>query len=272
MADININGVIIPNDDAWIYDWFDIGYTTPAQVEAALSAVPNGEQVNLYINSGGGSLWDGVEIYTKLKAYTRGEIRSHVILAASAASVVACAGYCDISPGGQIMIHNVAATGEGNKSEHKKLADILQTADEAVANAYVLKTGLDREQLLGLMDEETWLNAQRAVELGFADAIMFDEGNALGAKLTAAIKTDGGLLPTEVITKCRAERSTLTASAATPAAKNGTETPTDDKKPAENGTNGIKNVSKAPETAACDKARAEARLRLIGLKRGGLSL
>lgn len=96
-------------------------------------------------------------------------------LAASAASVVAMAGHSSISPVGMLMIHCVSAGRvSGNHQTMEKMAETLRTYDEALASAYVEKTGKSKDEILELMNKETWLTAERAVELGFIDAISDD--------------------------------------------------------------------------------------------------
>lgn len=94
---IDIKGAIVSNDDAWIYDWFGETYTSPKNVSAALEEA-NGEDVDIEINSGGGDVFAGSEIYAAIRAYP-GTVNIHVVgLAASAASVIACAAKSDIAP------------------------------------------------------------------------------------------------------------------------------------------------------------------------------
>lgn len=93
-------------------------------------------------------------------------------LAASAASVIAMAGKSTISPVGMLMIHNVSVSYiSGNHKDLEKYADTLKAWDEALANAYTAKTGKSKEEVIQMMDAETWITADRAVEMGFIDAI-----------------------------------------------------------------------------------------------------
>ena len=197
-----MKGVIIPNEDKWIYEWFEIENTTPNDV---LNALPtDNSPVEVVINSGGGDVYSGSEIYTALKDYPGTVTVKIVGIAASAASVIAMAGdRVLISPTAQIMIHNVASVAQGDYRVMKHEAEVLKNYNKSIANAYMLKTGLSQEELLNLMDKETWLNAQQAKEKGFVDEIMFDEGN----RLVASVQV--GVLPQNVINKMRNMKNEL---------------------------------------------------------------
>lgn len=174
MAVINIQGDIVPNDDKWIYDWFDMDATSPADVRAVLDTKPDGELLTVQINSGGGSVFAGQEIYSLLRGRDDVEIEVQS-MAGSAASVIAMANKAYMSPLAMIMIHNVSMVGaSGDHHDMKKNAEILQRMDEALASAYVEKTGRSEEEILKLMDRETWITANQAVEMGFVDGIKDD--------------------------------------------------------------------------------------------------
>ncbi|WP_447402333.1 head maturation protease, ClpP-related [Lysinibacillus sp. fkY74-1] len=172
MKQIQIKGAIISNDQKEIYDWYDMESTSPYDVTQHLT----GEDVEVLINSGGGSVFAGSEIYTALKAYT-GKVTVKIMsLAGSSASIIAMGGdVIEISPTAQIMIHNVSMQSGGDHHDMNQAAEILKSATEGLANAYVLKTGIAKDEILAMMDKETWLNADKAVELGFADKVMFTE-------------------------------------------------------------------------------------------------
>ncbi len=195
---INVKGPIVSNSDAWIYEWFGIEATSPQKVNDALEKA-NGEDIEVEINSGGGSVFAGSEIYTALKSYPGNVTVKIVGLAASAASVIAMAGNkVMMSPTAQMMIHNVSSRAEGDYRNMEHTADVLKNADNTIANAYRIKTGKTQEELLALMDKETWMTADKAKELGFVDEIMFENDSQLVAS------TDySGMLPPEVINKIR---------------------------------------------------------------------
>jgi ATP-dependent protease ClpP protease subunit len=165
---IPIKGTIIPNDYKDIYDWFGYESTSPNDVEAALEKA-NGESIEVEINSGGGEIFAGSEIYSKIKAYAGNKIIEIVGLAGSAASVIAMAAKSRIYPAAMMMIHNVASTASGDFNAHNHEAEILLEANKAIANAYEAKTGKTQDELLELMNAETWMNAKTALENGFVD-------------------------------------------------------------------------------------------------------
>lgn len=167
---INVYGDIVNNDDAWIYDYLSMDCSCPARVTAALQEA-DGQPVDVYINSGGGDIFAGSEIYSAIRGYT-GKVTLHVVgLAASAASVIACAGHCLISPTAMMMVHNVSATANGDCHDMDKTAETLRKANSAIAAAYVAKTGMTEEEALAMMDHETWITAKEAVAHKLADGL-----------------------------------------------------------------------------------------------------
>jgi ATP-dependent protease ClpP protease subunit len=199
---IEIKGPIIPDSHQCIYDWFDIPATSPGKVNKALVKA-NNEEVEIIMNSGGGSVWAGSEIYTSIKNYKGNTTGKIVGVAASACSFIAMGvKKLLISPTAHIMIHNGRTSADGDKNQMNHVGNMLDTVDRGIANAYMIKTGISQEELLNLMNKETWLNAQQAKELGFVDSIMFEDE----IKITASIELDSnGLLPQTVIDKMRNE-------------------------------------------------------------------
>lgn len=168
--EINIKGTIIPNDDKGMYSFFGVQSTCPNDVSKALD-LANGENVDIYINSGGGDIFSATEIYSAIQNY-KGRVKIHVTgLAASAASVIMCSGPCDISPTSMVMIHNVSTVADGNFRDLMHESETLRKADKAICEAYVQKTGKSEDELLALMDNETWLTAKEAVALGLCDEL-----------------------------------------------------------------------------------------------------
>ncbi len=195
---INIKGPIVSDSEGWIYRWFGIEATSPKMVNEILNEA-KGEDVEVIINSGGGSVFAGSEIYTTLKDYAGKVVVKIVGIAASAASVIAMAGNnIMMSPTAQMMIHNITTRTEGDYREMEHTAEILKSANNTIANAYRIKTGKTQEELLGLMDDETWMTAEKAKELNFIDEIMFEKEPQLVANVNFS-----GMLPTEVINKIR---------------------------------------------------------------------
>lgn len=201
---IKIKGPIIPNNHKWIYDYFKMEATCPKDVENKLDAA-KGEEVEIEINSPGGDVFAGAEIFTALMSYKGKKIGKVVGVAASAASVIAMGvDKLYISPVAQIMIHNVWSYAEGDYKVFEHEADVLKGWSESLANAYMKKTGLSKERLMELMDKETWLTAEQAVELKFADEIMFEDQIQFAAYAKSA--RIPALLPPEVIEKMMAQR------------------------------------------------------------------
>lgn len=180
---INIYGVIIPNDYKWYFDWFDEDSTCPRDVNNILNEA-NGEEVEVYINSPGGIIEAGSEIYTMLREY-QGDIKIKIVgQACSAASIIAMARHCEMSPTALMMVHCVSTCASGNHNDMEKTAEVLRIADDALSNAYMAKSGMSKEEALEMMEKETWLTAHQAKERGLVDAIMFEESEPL--KLTAS--------------------------------------------------------------------------------------
>lgn len=172
MATINIRGDIVGDDDKWIYDWFDMAATCPKDVKEILNAAEENEPIEVLINSGGGSVMAGQEIYSALKGNDRVTIKIQS-LAGSAAGVVAMAGKSQISPVAMIMIHNVSMSGaSGDYHDMQKNAEILKQMNTALAAAFTEKSGKPLEDILRLMDRETWMTANQCLEYGFVDEIM----------------------------------------------------------------------------------------------------
>ena len=130
--------------------------------------------ITVWINSPGGDVFAAAQIYNMLMDYP-GQVTVKIDgLAASAASVVAMAGSTVLmSPVSMLMVHNPATVAIGDSDEMLKAKALLDEVKESIINAYALKTGLSRARLSHLMDAETWMNANKAIELGFADQIMF---------------------------------------------------------------------------------------------------
>ena len=130
--------------------------------------------ITVWINSPGGDVFAAAQIYNMLMDY-KGDVTVRIDgLAASAASVIAMAGTTvEMSPVGMLMIHNPSTAVIGNTKEMQAAIQMLDEVKESILNAYELKTGQPRQQLSDLMDAESWMNAKKAVELGFADKILF---------------------------------------------------------------------------------------------------
>lgn len=131
--------------------------------------------VTVWINSPGGNVFAAAEIYTMLKDY-KGSITVKIdAIAASAASVVAMAGdTVQMSPVAMLMIHDPSTVAMGNTKDMEKAIEVLNEVKESIINAYASKSGLSHARIANLMSNETWMNAKKAVELGFADEMLFE--------------------------------------------------------------------------------------------------
>lgn len=157
------------SDESW---WGD--EITPAIFRDELAKVSG--NLTVWLNSPGGDVFAASQIYTMLRNHNSKVTVKIDGLAASAASVVAMAGdETLISPTGMIMCHNPATCAMGNKADMEKAIELLEEVKESIINAYARKTGLSRNKISKLMDEETWMNAEKALQLGFVDGILFSE-------------------------------------------------------------------------------------------------
>ena len=136
--------------------------------------------ITVFINSPGGDCVAAAQIYNMLMDY-KGNVTVKIDgIAASAASVIAMAGTKVLmAPGSLMMIPNPLTVAIGDSEEMKKAIDMLSEVKESIINAYELKTGLSRAKLSHMMDSETWMNAQKALELGFADGILFQNDDSV---------------------------------------------------------------------------------------------
>ena len=158
--------------------WFDDD-VTPALFREELNAGTG--NITVWINSPGGDCVAAAQIYNMLMDYPYNVTVKIDGLAASAASVIAMAGTTvEMSPVAMMMIHNPATVAIGDSEEMKKAVKMLDEVKESIMNAYEIKTGLARDKISKLMDAESWFNAKKAVELGFADKILFAEGQDEG--------------------------------------------------------------------------------------------
>lgn len=132
--------------------------------------------VTIWLNSPGGNVFAAAEIYTMIRDYPHNVTVKIASIAASAASVIAMAGNTvQMSPTALLMVHDPSTIAMGNTRDMEKAISTLNEVKESIINAYAAKTGLSRSKISKLMSDETWINARKAVELGFADEILFDE-------------------------------------------------------------------------------------------------
>ena len=139
---------------------------TPAMFRQELEAEEG--DLTVWINSPGGNVFAAAEIYTMLQEYKGAVTVKIASIAASAASVV--------SPTALLMIHDPSTIAMGNAKDMEKAIETLNEVKESIINAYAAKSGLRRSKIAELMSNETWMNAKKAVELGFADEVLFEGG------------------------------------------------------------------------------------------------
>lgn len=150
--------------------WYDDDITSQMFKEELM----NGDgDITVWINSPGGDCVAAAQIYTMLMDYKHNVTVKIDGIAASAASVIAMAGNKVLmSPVSMMMIHNPATIAFGDHNEIQKAIDMLGEVKESIINAYEIKTSLTREKISNLMESETWMNANKAIELGFADGVL----------------------------------------------------------------------------------------------------
>ena len=145
---------------------------TPAMFREELEAEEG--DVTVWINSPGGNVFAAAEIYTMLKDYKSAVTVKIASIAASAASVIAMAGdKVQMSPTALLMIHDPSTIAMGNAKAMEQAITTLNEVKESIINAYAAKTGLRHNRIADLMSNETWMNAKQAVELGFADEVLY---------------------------------------------------------------------------------------------------
>lgn len=173
---VSIRGPIVSSNVHRFYRYVGMEATSPQSVADAI-AKGNGERAEVEINSGGGDIFAASEIYTTLKNYSGGVHIRIVGLAASAASVIAMAGESEMTPTGMMMIHNVQSYADGDYRAMEHTASVLRLANSTIASAYRTKTGRPEKEITDMMDAETWITADKAVELGLVDRVMdMDDG------------------------------------------------------------------------------------------------
>ena len=166
---LTISGTIA--EDSWVDD-----EVTPQVFQDELSQGKG--PIDLWLNSPGGDCVAASRIYTMLMNYPDDVNVKIDGIAASAASVIAMAGTkVSMAPTAMIMIHNPLTIVGGQKEDLDQAAQMLAETKESIINAYELKTNLPREKISAMMDNETWMNVNKAIELGFADAMLGDNKN-----------------------------------------------------------------------------------------------
>lgn len=168
-ARVRIDGPIAADEDLLFGD-----EVTPMALREALK--DQSGDLQIYINSPGGDVVAATQIYTMLSEY-KGTVTVKIDgIAASAASIIAMAGDVVLmAPTAYMMIHNASSVALGNKYDMEHEASVLEEVDKGIRTAYMLRTGLSERKLAAMMDEETWISAAAAIEMGFADGYITSE-------------------------------------------------------------------------------------------------
>ena len=195
---INLKGPLIANNSQEVYDYYGL---EAVSAKSIIDKFPeDNSDIILEVNSNGGLVTVGSEIYTALRSY-KGKVTAEITgMAASAASVaVMGADKVVMSPTAQMMVHKALFNWvSGNSDDLDKASSALKSSDKAIVNAYVAKTGKSEDEIMQLMRNETFMSAQDAVESGFADEVMSFE---------AVASIDNQMLPQAVIDDYYASRS-----------------------------------------------------------------
>lgn len=174
---------IVDDDSWWGYHWEE-SERSADHFREVLTQFPSVEQINIYINSYGGSVFEGTAIYNQLKRHSAHKTVYVDGFACSIASVIAMAGDEVVMPKNTLMmIHNMWTCACGNAAELRKAADDLDVINAAGRAAYLLKAGdkLDEARLAEMMAAETWLTAVQCIELGLADRLAEQDADMSGA-------------------------------------------------------------------------------------------
>lgn len=151
-------------------DRFSEDVISASKVKDALEGIEN--DIVIRLNSGGGDVFEGIEIYNYLKHLPNRVVIEVTGLAGSAGSIVAMGGdEVVMCTGGQMMIHEASTIAYGNKDAIKKTLNALETVDESLIDIYHEKTGADKDVISGWLEEETWFTAEEAVKQGLADRV-----------------------------------------------------------------------------------------------------
>ena len=149
--------------------WSDDDHINVETVSNELNAVEG--NITIRLNSGGGDVFEGIEIYNYLKSLDNHITIEVTALAASAASIIAMAGdEIKMCTGSSMMVHEASTIAWGNKSDIQKVLNSLDTIDDSLVSIYAERTGADKETINSWIEEETWFTADEAIEAGLADS------------------------------------------------------------------------------------------------------
>lgn len=199
VAQIDIFGDIVSEK------WFD-EETSATSFRDALKELGDVSTINLSINSGGGSVFDGIAIYNMLKSH-KATVNVYVEgLAASIASVIAMAGdTITMRSGSMMMVHMPWTLSQGNAEEMRRTADTLEKTGDSIVDIYSERTGISPDDIRNIMNDETWLSAEEAVEQGWATKL--DKKEAVMNSVPKEILGRFSNVPKNVL--ARVEKKTL---------------------------------------------------------------
>lgn len=183
-AELRIEGDIVDDNDAWIYEWFGEKCASPNAFKAELTNFA-GKPLTVWIDSYGGNVYAATGIYNALMEH-KGSVTVKIDgKAMSAATIIAMAGdQILMSPTAIMMIHNPLTEAYGYASDLRKTADILDEVKEAIMNAYQIKTNRSRAKISEMMDGETYMSAKTAIKEKFADAMLYADAAAEPVEMT----------------------------------------------------------------------------------------
>lgn len=191
MKTYRLAGVVVTEDDRLWYDWSGQDCISAKGVSQLLEDA-GGEDITLNLNSEGGSVFAGNEIYSMLKQYTGKVVVNINGLSASIASVLMLgADVINMSPSASIMIHKASGGASGTTDDMKKAINALSSIEKTIVSLYHKRTGLSKDRLARMMTNETWFTAEEALELGFVDNILdeADYSQTADTSLVAQYKT-----------------------------------------------------------------------------------
>lgn len=185
-----MNGYVVTDEDAELYRWWGYTVISPQDVRQMIADNPAGETLTLEVNSPGGNMFAGYEIYSVLKSAavpTEVEVQS---LSGSAMSVAMLgADVIKASPVAQTMIHLPALSTAGDEVEHGRSLQALQSFKDSVLNAYELrcKGKKTRSELAAMMEAETWMSVQDALTTGFVDEVLYDDDGVIASQVMMCV-------------------------------------------------------------------------------------
>lgn len=188
MKKVQMKGVVVPNDYKDVFDWMNQDSFSPLSIQNQLDDA-DGEDITLEINSPGGYVDAGSEIYTALKEYP-GKVTANIVgQACSAASWIALAAdHVAMSPTAQMMIHRASGIAQGNVDDVNSQANALNELDQSFVDLYAKRTGKSKDEIYDMMKSNTWMNAKTAKANGFIDEIMFEN------EAPTVVNSTGGLI------------------------------------------------------------------------------